>query len=66
MIIGFNADQNNFEQDKAKFEAFVKDVRILKTGSLSGLLRITLSDWPSGGRFSSECRNAQLLGSTKD
>ena len=31
-IISFNTDQNNFEQDKAKFEAFVKDVRILKTG----------------------------------
>jgi len=31
-IICFNADQNNFDQDKAKFEAFVKDIRILKTG----------------------------------
>jgi hypothetical protein len=31
-IIGLNADQKNFEQDKAKFEAFVKDIRILKTG----------------------------------
>jgi hypothetical protein len=31
-IISFNTAQNNFEQDKAKFEAFVKDIRILKTG----------------------------------
>jgi len=31
-IISFNTGQNNFEQDKAKFEAFIKDIRILKTG----------------------------------
>ena len=31
-IISCNTDQNNFEQDKAKFEAFVKDIRILRTG----------------------------------
>jgi hypothetical protein len=31
-IISFKASQNNFEQNKAKFEAFVKDIRILKTG----------------------------------
>ena len=31
-IICFNTDQNNFEQDKAKFETFVKDIRILKSG----------------------------------
>ena len=30
-IIGLNADQKNFEQDKEKFEAFVKDIQILKT-----------------------------------
>lgn len=29
-IISFKAVNNNFEQDKAKFEAFVKDIRILK------------------------------------
>jgi hypothetical protein len=29
-IIGLSANQNNFEQYKAKFEAFVKDIRISK------------------------------------
>ncbi len=32
VIIDFKADQNNFGQDKAKFEAFAKDIRVLKTG----------------------------------
>jgi len=31
-IIRFNTDQNDFELDKVKFEAFIKDIRILKTG----------------------------------
>ncbi len=30
-IMGLNADQKNFDRDKAKFKAFVKDIRILKT-----------------------------------
>jgi hypothetical protein len=32
VIISFKANQNNFDQVKAKFDAFVKDIRILKTG----------------------------------
>jgi hypothetical protein len=31
-IIGSNANQKNFDQDKVKFEAFVKRIQILKTG----------------------------------
>jgi hypothetical protein len=31
-IISFNTDKNNFDRDKARFEAFVKDIQILRTG----------------------------------
>lgn len=31
-IMGFNANEKNFKQYKAKFKTFVKNIRILKTG----------------------------------